>query len=61
MKNGRIALSLTATFVVCGMCATAQAAHKDVKHCANDYKIFVINGDSRLRVSRTACVSMVTS
>ena len=60
MKNGRIVLSLTAAFVVFGMCA-AQAAHKDVKHCANDYKIFVINGDSRLRVSRTACVSMVTS
>jgi hypothetical protein len=39
MKNGRTVLSLTAAFVVFGMCA-AQAAHKDVKHCANDYRNF---------------------
>ena len=33
----RSALVIAGAFIVFGACA-AQAAHKDVKHCANDYK-----------------------
>jgi hypothetical protein len=38
MKGNR-ALIIAAALIVCGVCS-AQAAHKDVKHCANDYRNF---------------------
>jgi hypothetical protein len=38
MKHGYKALSLAIAFVALGW--SAQAAHKDVKHCADDYRKF---------------------
>jgi hypothetical protein len=38
MKN-RGTLIVAAALIVCGI-GSAQAAHKDVKHCANDYRNF---------------------
>ena len=38
MKNHG-ALVIAAVLIVCGV-GSAQAAHKDVKHCANDYRSF---------------------
>ena len=38
MKNHG-ALVIAAALIVCGV-GSAQAAHKDVKHCANDYRNF---------------------
>ena len=37
MKTYSTGLIAAVTLVVVGTCS-AQAAHKDVKHCANDYK-----------------------
>ena len=37
MTNRLTVLFAAAVFVVCGVGA-AEAAHKDVKHCADDYK-----------------------
>jgi hypothetical protein len=37
MTNRLTALFAAVAFIVCGVSA-AEAAHKDVKHCANDYK-----------------------
>ena len=39
MKVHRKALFIAAALIVCGV-GSAQAAHKDVKHCANDYRKF---------------------
>ncbi len=33
------ALVIAAVLIVCGVCS-AQATHKDVKHCADDYRKF---------------------
>ena len=37
--KGRRTLIIAAALIVCGACS-AQAAHKDVKHCADDYRKF---------------------
>jgi hypothetical protein len=37
--KGRRALYIAAALILCGVCS-AQAAHKDVKHCADDYRKF---------------------
>jgi hypothetical protein len=37
MNNHHRALFIAAALIVFGVCA-AQAAHKDVKHCADDYR-----------------------
>jgi hypothetical protein len=39
MKDHRKALFIAAALIGFGVCS-AQAAHKDVKHCADDYRKF---------------------
>ena len=39
MKYRHRALFIAAVLIVCGVCS-AQASHKDVKHCADDYRKF---------------------
>ena len=39
MKFYATALSMAVALIVCGVWS-AQAAHKDVKHCADDYRKF---------------------
>jgi hypothetical protein len=39
MKDRKKAISIAVAFIVFGVCS-AQAAHKDVKHCADDYRKF---------------------
>ena len=39
MKYHHRALFIAAVVIVCGVCS-AQASHKDVKHCADDYRKF---------------------
>jgi len=39
MKDCRAALIMAVAFIVCSVCS-AQASHKDVKHCADDYRKF---------------------
>ena len=39
MKDHHRMLFIAAALIVCGVCS-AQASHKDVKHCADDYRKF---------------------
>jgi hypothetical protein len=49
MKDHHKALFIAVALIAFGVCS-AQAAHKDVKHCADDYRKFAISGDSKPRV-----------
>jgi len=39
MTSYRATLLIAVAFIVCSVCS-AQASHKDVKHCADDYRKF---------------------
>jgi hypothetical protein len=52
-------LAIVVALIVGGVCS-AQAAHKDAKHCAVITESFAISGDWKLRVLKTACANTAT-
>ena len=60
MNDHHKALFIAAALIGFGVCS-AQAAHKDVKHCADDYRKFCHAWGSRPRAWKTVCASTATN